>query len=59
MGGDDILSGDDGNDALYGGDGSDQLEFMANMGNDTADGGAGEAWVDTLSLNGFEGGTLK
>tara|TARA_R110002096_G_scaffold280294_1_gene474426 strand:- start:807 stop:6806 length:6000 start_codon:yes stop_codon:yes gene_type:complete len=53
--GDDVLNGGAGNDALYGGDGSDHLEFMANMGNDTADGGAGGGWMDTLELNGLDG----
>ena len=28
---------------------------MANMGNDTADGGAGGGWMDTLELNGLDG----
>ena len=52
--GNDVLNGGAGNDALYGGDGSDHLEFMANMGNDKADGGAGGGWMDTVELNGFE-----
>ena len=51
----DNISGSAGDDTIKGGDGSDHLEFIANMGNDTADGGVGGSWTDTLELSGFEG----
>jgi hypothetical protein len=48
-GGDDILSGGGGNDALMGQDGSDTMLFDF-QGHDTADGGAGGGWADTVDL---------
>ena len=46
--GDDRLIAGDGNNQLYGGEGDDHLVFIANTGNNTANGGAGGPWMDTL-----------
>ena len=53
-GGNDLINGGDGDDYIAGGAGDDTLVFMANQGDDTADGGAG-GWMDTIELGGFDG----
>ena len=32
---------------------------MSNQGNDTVDGGAGDSWMDTIELSGFDGSTSE
>ena len=55
--GDDTLAGGTGNDTLYGEDGSDLFLFASNGGLDSANGGAGASWIDTIELTGVNGGS--
>ena len=54
--GDNTLSGGAGDDTLYGGDGNDLFLFQEGDGSDTASGGAGASWVDTVHLMDADGG---
>ena len=54
---DDTLTGGTGDDALYGGDGNDLFLFAEGDGQDTAEGGAGGGWTDTVRLFDAEGGS--
>src|SRR5205807_1591115 len=49
--GNDILDGGAGNDTLIGGAGNDVFVYMHGNGSDTANGGSGGNWVDTIQLD--------
>ncbi|MBT6385514.1 MAG: hypothetical protein HOJ94_06855, partial [Alphaproteobacteria bacterium] len=55
--GSDTLDGGAGNDSLYGGSGDDLFIFGAGNGTDTVHGGDG--WLDSVRLQGADGGALS
>ena len=54
--GDDTLQGGSGDDTLHGGAGNDNFLFHEDDGFDSADGGAGGGWTDTVQLMDANGG---